>query len=123
MKKFEKQDYRERSEAIAKQYIGDSSSVLIHCPQFGTAFWLQTKPKTPSGMVLPMRPVRHTDLNNFLRRKARLLPTFPTRRFIFSLEGFPYNASIPGLINQPLVCSRVVMQDVARIVPMFQKEV
>jgi hypothetical protein len=68
-------------------------------------------------------PVSITDLNNFLRRKGRLSLSFSNLAVYIQFGCFStHNASVLGLINQSLGCSRVAICSVARIVPMCFKE-
>jgi hypothetical protein len=100
--------------------------VFIFIARCSDAFLAANKAENTSGIFgfAHVVPVSITDLNNFeiVKKRAVACLLFQPCGFIFSLEGFPYNANIPELINQLLGCSRVVNGDVARIVPMFQKE-
>jgi hypothetical protein len=100
--------------------------LFIFIARCSDAFLAANKAENTSGIFgfAHVVPVSITDLNNFeiVKKRAVACLLFQPCGFIFSLEGFPYNANILELINQLLGCSRVVNGDVARIVPMFQKE-
>jgi hypothetical protein len=79
----------------AKQVSCLSWLCLFYCPLFGRHFGCKQSRKHRPGWFCPCRPVRHIDLNNFLRRKARLPVYFSNPEVYIQFGGFPLQRQHP----------------------------